>query len=349
MKEKEMSQILNKDNSPHFRSSTQSSIKALDESTLNKLLPPLSDWPKFSGTGEYDHITFIKYLDHILNSYGASENIVLIRLPRLFTDVAQDWFVTKQQAIGHQDWATWKQLIHAQFGTRIWKKKMLKAFETDYFDPTKHSAHKWCLTQKKRLDCIYNNLTQEEINEKILDQCKGSLDHAVRSRISLDTDLTNLISIMEEVIEMTGLSRKYKESTPRISATNNPEAVKDIKKEEAPRTSSNIICHNCGERGHRKIECSKPKKVFNITVDQEEDIEDTQSQFEAIITDPEESLNIVVIQADIGDELCVNSIQAESNLPQKWDKSLDVGHISDAKLLTNKPEEGRNYTLGKNC
>jgi hypothetical protein len=27
---------------------------------------------------------------------------------------------------------------------------------------------------------------------------------------------------------------------------------------------------------------------------------------------------------------------------------MDVGHISDAKLLSNKPETGMSYTMGKN-
>ena len=43
----------------------------LDVATLNKLLPALRDWPKFSGEEDYDHINFIKYLDHIIKSYNA--------------------------------------------------------------------------------------------------------------------------------------------------------------------------------------------------------------------------------------------------------------------------------------
>jgi hypothetical protein len=49
----------------------------------------------------------------------------------------------------------------------------------------------------------------------------------------------------------------------------------------------------------------------------------------------------------MGNEFSINAIHGESNLPQKWEENMDIGHISDAKLLTNKPEEGRCYTLGK--
>jgi hypothetical protein len=50
------------------------------------------------------------------------------------------------------------------------------SFETDQFDPTKHNAHDWCLVQKRRLECIYKNLPQEDINEKILDKCEDILN-----------------------------------------------------------------------------------------------------------------------------------------------------------------------------
>ncbi|KAI7935006.1 hypothetical protein MJO29_016269 [Puccinia striiformis f. sp. tritici] len=55
----------------------------------------------------------------------------------------------------------------------------------------------------------------------------------------------------------------------------------------------------------------------------------------------------MVIQADIGDELNINNIHGNSNLPQKWDSSMKIGHVSDAKLLTNKPEKDMSHTMGK--
>jgi len=50
----------------------------------------------------------------------------------------------------------------------IWRKKIKKLFENDYFDPTKDKPHTWCLNQKKILECIYPDLSLEEINERIL-------------------------------------------------------------------------------------------------------------------------------------------------------------------------------------
>ena len=50
----------------------------------------------------------------------------------------------------------------------------------------------------------------------------------------------------------------------------------------------------------------------------------------------------MVIQADIGNKLEINAIQGDFNLTLGWDNTMEVGHISYAKLLTNKPAQGMN-------
>jgi hypothetical protein len=96
----------------------------LDFNLLNKLLPPLKDWPTFEGKGDYDHISFIKYLDHILRTYNAPDEVVTSRLPGLFKGGAREWFIEKTETLGVQTWETWKELIKAKYGTRLWEKKM---------------------------------------------------------------------------------------------------------------------------------------------------------------------------------------------------------------------------------
>ena len=119
------------------------------------------------------------------------------------------------------------------------EKKDDQSFESDIFDPLKDKPHKWCLVQKKRLDCIYPNSSPVDINERILGQCKGSLEHAIRCRIDIDSELTDLIGVMEEVVEMTGLNKKYgastltkKENVPQTSPK------ESTKMEEPPRSNS---------------------------------------------------------------------------------------------------------------
>ena len=175
----------------------------------------------------------------------------------------------------------------------------------------------------------------------------------------MDCDLSALIGVMEEVVEMTGINKKHtpsdkKDYTPRTDPSKKlePKTAEPIRKEKTP------TCWNCGETGHRSTECTKPRrKINNVNASPDSDSEST---FDIIHQEPSsthygqddddsESDNhaVVVINANIGNDFSINTIHSESNLPQKWEDNMDIGHISDAKLLTNKPEEGRFYTLGK--
>ncbi|KAI7959400.1 hypothetical protein MJO28_003191 [Puccinia striiformis f. sp. tritici] len=351
-----------------------------DVAAINKAMPPIKDWLKFSAKGEYDHINFIKYIDHMLRVYEAPDHMILPRLPRLFEGAAAEWFALKSEAVGKQPWSIWRQLIKARFSTRIWKTAKRLALDNDYFDPTQHSVYEWCLIQKKRIDCVLDNPTLEETNDRLLTQCRGTVEHLVRSRInSLNIDLTEFIGIMEEVVVTNGLSTTPTEVIKKNLRNPNPER-KEFVRAEAPRnpnpekkefvrTDANKVpnnsaparktpvleCWNCNEKGHRSPDCPLPKRrIHNMEAEEspneDDDEDESNSQFDAVFTNPPEEQdthNTMVIQADIGDELNINNIHGDSNLPQKWDSSMKIGHISDAKLLTNKPEEGMSYTMGK--
>ncbi|KAI9617821.1 hypothetical protein H4Q26_012685, partial [Puccinia striiformis f. sp. tritici PST-130] len=103
----------------------------LTKKEVGKLLPPLTEWVTFSGEGEYDYIEFIQYCDLILETYWAKEDIVVVRLPRLFKGVAKVWWKTKYAAMGKASWQTWKDLMKAQFNTSTWRSKMKEAFRKE--------------------------------------------------------------------------------------------------------------------------------------------------------------------------------------------------------------------------
>ena len=87
---------------------------------------------------------------------------------------------------------------------------------------------------------------------------------------------------------------------------------------------------------------SSSSNSFNIIQHEPEDTHYCQSEYDS---DVNCHATISVVNAEIGNELCINAIHGESDLPQKWDESMEVGHVSDSKLLTNKPETGMCYTL----
>ncbi|KAH9441245.1 hypothetical protein Pst134EB_029912 [Puccinia striiformis f. sp. tritici] len=343
---------------PHMTPYIEDRGPRRSEKEVSKLLPPLTEWVSFSGRGEYDYVEFIQFCDLILETYWAKDEIITIRLPRLFKDVANKWWKTKSTAIGQVDWQTWKDLIKAQFGTDTWQAKIRKAFTASRLDPAQHVVATWCLDQKRRLDCFSPDLTQAEANRRILEQCRGDLSHGIKCRTSLDIDLTVLISTMEEVIEDIGLNKKYSKdfsNKPKNETSTTPPTANKPETGAPRRTVASGACFNCGDKNHRKHECPNPqKKVMAIEgnpAEEEEEPQDSDeephSDLEVMNTTPEDHYRYEVIHADIGDEISINAIQGDSNLPQSWEPSMELGHVSDAKLLTNKPETGRCYTLGK--
>ncbi|KNE96915.1 hypothetical protein PSTG_09782 [Puccinia striiformis f. sp. tritici PST-78] len=328
----------------------------LTEKEVGKLLPPLTEWVTFSGEGEYDYIEFIQYCDLILETYWTKEDIVVVRLPRLFRGVAKVWWKTKSTAMGKASWQTWKDLMKAQFNTSTWRSKMKEAFRKEKLDPSVHVISTWCVAQHRRLECISPGLSLKEINEEILERCPGTLANSVNCRISdLNVDLTVLINTMEDIVTKVNRDRKPFKENPykRTGAQESP--LPDNKMETPPhrRTPASGECFNCGEKGHRRQDCPKPqKKIMEVDgelqpEDPAESDSEPSSDLELMPTTPDENYRYEVIHADIGDDICINSIQGESSLPQQWDPNMKVGHISDAKLLVTKPKKGRSYTLGK--
>ncbi|KAI7951607.1 hypothetical protein MJO28_007291 [Puccinia striiformis f. sp. tritici] len=380
---------------PHMTPYIEDRGPRRSEKEVSKLLPPLTEWVSFSGTGEYDYVEFIQFCDLILETYWAKDEIITIRLPRLFKDVANKWWKTKSTAIGQvdctastdcSDWPVRQVLVPAcpsssrtrpsdeslnrlvrAVGGRnhllgqaslTSRRTLMKAFTASRLDPAQHVVATWCLDQKKRLDCFSPDLTQAEANRRILEQCRGDLSHGIKCRTSLDIDLTVLISTMEEVIEDIGLNKKYSKdfsNKPKNENSTTPPTANKPETGAPRRTVASGVCFNCGDKNHRKHECPNPqKKVMAVEgnpVEEEEEPQDSDeephSDLEVMNTTPEDNYRYEVIHADIGDEISINAIQGDSNLPQSWEPSMELGHVSEAKLLTNKPETGRCYTLGK--
>ncbi|MBW0587057.1 hypothetical protein O181_126772 [Austropuccinia psidii MF-1] len=51
---------------------------------LMKEAPQLKEWPKFTGEGEYDHISFIRTIDMLQRYYATPDEFITARLHSLF-------------------------------------------------------------------------------------------------------------------------------------------------------------------------------------------------------------------------------------------------------------------------
>ncbi|OAV86533.1 hypothetical protein PTTG_29853 [Puccinia triticina 1-1 BBBD Race 1] len=178
---------------------------------LWKSIPKNSDWEKFSGELPYNHELWIKNTDIFVRDYLMLDSMIISRLTILLTDTARNWYLGLRDKYGNKSWAWWKNAIRNKFGTENWKWRMQEEFENDHFDYDGRKVHNWFGTQRERLRAYQPELSDYLICEKILKQCPGNLEHAVKSRYKKDATELNfedMVIIVEEVIDRVMKSNK---------------------------------------------------------------------------------------------------------------------------------------------
>ncbi|MBW0493686.1 hypothetical protein O181_033401 [Austropuccinia psidii MF-1] len=64
----------------------------------------LGEWPTLSGEGEYNHIEFIRTID-MLQDFHIPYEIIVGKLPSLFTRTAKRWYYKMRLDHGKHDWS----------------------------------------------------------------------------------------------------------------------------------------------------------------------------------------------------------------------------------------------------
>ncbi|MBW0470238.1 hypothetical protein O181_009953 [Austropuccinia psidii MF-1] len=103
-----------------------------------KQLPKASSWPKFSGTGEYDHMESIDYIDGLfIDVPSIPDYWITARLNTAFKGHASIWHTEMKEINGRKIWRWWKSQImkNYSYGTWIWQKTM--SFENDKYSVDK--------------------------------------------------------------------------------------------------------------------------------------------------------------------------------------------------------------------
>ena len=130
--------------------------------------------------------------------------MIVSRLTALLTDTARNWYLGIRDSNTNKPWAWWKNAIRKKFGTDNWKWRMQQEFEKAHFSLENTKVHKWFNTQRERLRAFQPELTEYFICEKILKQCPGTLEHAVKSRFKGEASTMSfeeMVIIIEEVID----------------------------------------------------------------------------------------------------------------------------------------------------
>ncbi|MBW0533745.1 hypothetical protein O181_073460 [Austropuccinia psidii MF-1] len=78
---------------------------------LMKEAPQLKECTKFTGEGEYDHMSFIKIIYMLQEDYAIPDELITARLHSLFEKSAKRWYYGIRQKKGKNTWSWSKQEI----------------------------------------------------------------------------------------------------------------------------------------------------------------------------------------------------------------------------------------------
>ncbi|MBW0516382.1 hypothetical protein O181_056097 [Austropuccinia psidii MF-1] len=189
------------------------------------------------------------------------------------------------------------------------------------------------------------------IHRKILRQCGGNLEHAVKRRTTEQASAEDIINILEEVITRTriGSSRvnlKTRFNTPwKDSVEKNSKANSNNVKYKF----ADIIrkCHICQSTTHLANTCPKRGKINEIDIEKEPDvekddiIEDNSDDKSSIFSESSKDIENINATFDI--------MESYSHLPQSSNGLLYLSNVQDAQIMKSKPNRGKGYTAGNCC
>ncbi|MBW0529630.1 hypothetical protein O181_069345 [Austropuccinia psidii MF-1] len=102
--------LVNKAGSPS-QYQDEDNISCSEKEAL-KQPPEASGWPKFSGTGEYDDMEIIVYLDGLfINLPSIPDYWITARLNTAFKGNASIWYPERKGIHGRRNWPWWKSQI----------------------------------------------------------------------------------------------------------------------------------------------------------------------------------------------------------------------------------------------
>ncbi|MBW0509051.1 hypothetical protein O181_048766 [Austropuccinia psidii MF-1] len=186
------------------------------------------------------------------------------------------------------------------------------------------------------------------IHRKILRQCGGDLEHAIKSRTTEKSSAEDIINMLEEVTTRTkiGSSRvnlKTRFNTPwKDSVDKNPkENSNNIKYKSADTVRK---CHICQSTTHLANTCPKRLKIIEIDIEKEPNVEKDD-----IIEDNSYDKSSIFFESSKDTEdinATFDIMESYLKLPQLSNGQLDLSNIQDAQLMKTKPNRGKGYTAG---
>ncbi|MBW0514691.1 hypothetical protein O181_054406 [Austropuccinia psidii MF-1] len=220
---------------------------------------------------------FIRGIDMITEDFELPDRFVRARFNTFFTRSAHRWYIKLRQAHGHQSWTWWKTQITNKRSNDTWRFEVETAFESAKLNADKEKDLPLFCQQNYQLTALYPDVSEFMMDRKILRQCRGDLEHAVKSRTIEQSSAEDITSILEEVTTRTriGSSRvnlKTRFNTPwKYSVDKNPKENSNNMKYK----SADIVikCHICQSTTHLANTCPKRGEINEIDIEKEPDVE----------------------------------------------------------------------------
>ncbi|MBW0587787.1 hypothetical protein O181_127502 [Austropuccinia psidii MF-1] len=114
---------------------------------------------------------------------------------------------------GNHDWPWWKSEIITKSDNNSWRFKMENAGENAIFNSEKDKQLTWFLKQKGRLSSLHPDMSDSMINVKILRNCGGELEHAIKCRYVEPCSTEDYINAMEDIITRTIIANTCTKNT----------------------------------------------------------------------------------------------------------------------------------------
>ncbi|MBW0463221.1 hypothetical protein O181_002936 [Austropuccinia psidii MF-1] len=223
----------------------------------------------------------------------------------------------------------WKNQIINKWSNDYWRVKVETAFESENFNADKDKALPWFCQQKDRLTAFNSDMSEFMIHRKILRQCGGDLEHAVKSRTTEQSSVEDIINILEEE-DSVG-------KNPKENSNNKYKSADTVRK-----------CHICQSTTHLANTCLKRGKINEINIEKEPDVEKDDDIIEQN-SDDKSSIFSESLKDMENIDSTFDIMESYSHLPQLSNGKLDLSKIQDAQIMKTKPNRGKGYTAGSSC
>ncbi|MBW0506411.1 hypothetical protein O181_046126 [Austropuccinia psidii MF-1] len=309
-----------------------------------KDIPRLEEWSTFSGEGEYDNMEFMKTIDIFKEDFNIQDEYISSRLHSLFTESAKKWYYKMGQDHDKHSWPWWKEQIIYKWDNDSWRFKMENSFEEATFNIERDRPMSLFLKKKDGLTSLHPNMSETIVDKRILRECGGDLENAIRSRCIDPCSTEDYINAMEDITTRTKNCRNwYKPSM------DNKTSGKPIPKPNKPHDKAPLKCHKCGSTSHLANTCPKKPRINEIEIEKYDKKETNNVSAHESDSEPSE-------EEELPDELSIENIivsfevkEVHTHLPQYSDECMDLIHVQDAKMQKNKSARGKGYTAGSSC